>query len=315
MKHKHLVLASFPKPDLTSTVCGLLLFILIAASPARATELVLLDGEDQPITQLIVGTDLNVAVLGAPPGAEYQVRLRNDYNLTVAWADVKIDGNGASSPTTLWKRTGTTGCTPCSDPDPRFHIYETFEDAEADLDGRKLVADLVDPGTQTVIDTRSIKAVVDPERPLIFPADENGCPYFDRLRRENVHLIMRGLPTAVSEVRIFVIEKTDGPTTYLHDLRGPDYRNGQVVAISPSSQLPIYDELIWEKPDDTCETRLVVRFSYGGAQSSDSVALEPGDTVLEGPMLTSDSDKPRSGGGRHPEDDDECEVCDQCQVC
>ena len=330
MQHIRFGILSSSKLNLRGAACGLLLSVLtlcVGAVPAQAVDLVLLDDKDQPITQLVIGTDLRFAVTGAVPYAKYRVEVRNDYNLSIAAAETRADANGVSNPRTAWEKTGVVGCTPCAEPNLRFNVYETFEDARVDLDGRKLVVNLIDPGTQTVLDTKSLNLVVNPTRLLIYPADGSGCPNFDRLRGDNIHLILSGLPTAVTEVRIFVIEKTGPSTSILKDLRGPGFENGQVITISPSSSssssspsssstvLPTYNELIWAAPDDTCETELVIRFSYGGVPSSGNPTLEPGDTVLDGPVLTTSSQGTHSGGGRNPEDNDECEVCDTCQVC
>lgn len=276
---------------------------LLAPGPVSAADLVLFDENYQIPTQITIGTDLWMGVTAATPFTTYKVELVSDLDVLITSMSVQTNNLGQSAVQKFWHETGVIGCDPCIEADARYSLYETYADAEADLDQRTFTVRLIDKNNN-IVDSESFTLVTDPNLARIYVADSQDCPSPQRASGDDLNLVLENLPSTVSEVRVFVIAE---PTisgligSSLQDLRN-SAPNGTVII--PDGN-PIQSQLLWDDPDDVCDFQLVIRYAHNGQTTSTNPLLELGDLNVDGSSLIGE---PGNHGGRWPEDDN-CEVC------
>jgi hypothetical protein len=185
-------------PAPRSWVAALLILTGVACQgphggPQPVDGLVAVDSGGRAVERLQAGSTLHLTAGGLEPGALYEFRLGLDrpapsLREAVSFARVGADARGRVAPFALWFHSGVVGCSLRSEPAgglPPFH-YRTFEQAESELAGRRLVVGVhrVEPsnGERDPLALRSGPALRTLElpitarsAPMVYPSDDSGC--------------------------------------------------------------------------------------------------------------------------------------------
>lgn len=224
------------KPVLMSML-GFLACLSVSAEPR-----LLLSSGAGPITELVVGDDLVMAIEAAEPGQNLELRLLAPDLSIITSAQVKADGRGQVAPTLLWARSGVVGCLPEYRAEVgRFRFFD-YDSAEAHLAGLTVEARVYGEA-QTLLGRQPLRLVRD-EGERAFFSDPNGCPQWDFADDEDVYLTLRHPLPEVFERRIFLLAAPEpgciGPDEPLLDVRSLD---GPQLWVLPGGEL--LTERVW----------------------------------------------------------------------
>ncbi len=257
------------------------LLVLSAAPALTATPKILLGGDVNAGGELTIGGHLDVGVINGEPLRRYTVMLVDEDDQAVtATVDVMTDGAGKTGRHRLWKLTGVVGCDPEAIHDPASYQFESFAEAESELDGRTFRVLLLDgPGSPPG------KAHAKAELPLVvvtpfvtaYPSDNAGCLRTRFKPGEDVYLAISHQDAVDQTFQIYVVEYKESwkDGMPLNDVR-PVGQQPQSVLV-PANVDPWVAPL-WASPV-AGDYQLIVRHGMGTVQnfsSATDVAVDIG---------------------------------------
>jgi hypothetical protein len=223
-----------PAPfTLLAVVLGLLGLCL--APSVMASTILASDGVNA-LTALPLGSNLNVGAAGLTAGREVEIQLIDWNGLIILRQSAVADANGEIASAPLWLRTGIGGCH-CKylgDGYPFRHPYEARQ-----ILGLKVTVQLLDTNDGILLAEQDLP-IIERSRPLVFPANIEGCPQHLVAANESILLLSEG-PTGAATV--FVVAHRDRWSLGMpfQDLRS-GFPQGQDIAASPQG----WNELLWQ---------------------------------------------------------------------
>ncbi|MCG8459607.1 MAG: hypothetical protein MI919_25285 [Holophagales bacterium] len=173
------------------------------APPPPATPEIFLSSDQQPVTELVVGRDLEVALLHGSPNTTYNIALRDEWGDAIASLHLQTSASGNTASTDLWRETGIVGCDPWApDLDPLSYYFFDLPEAESHLPGRTFEV-VVSVGL-TQVASEDIDLVADLSGPVTYLSEHDGCTRHIYFETEEPFLTFVRVP-AVTDTHVFLV--------------------------------------------------------------------------------------------------------------
>ena len=274
--------SSAPTPFILLAVVLGLLGLCLAPS-VMASTILASDGE-HALTVLPLGSDLHVGAVGLTAGREIEIQLIDWNGLTILRQPAVADANGEIASAPLWLRTGIGGCH-C-----RYlgdgYPFRYPSEAQQIL-GLAVTVQLLTRVEGSLLAEQELP-IVESARPLIFPANLEGCPKHLMALDDSILLLSDG-PTGAATV--FVVAHRDRWSLGMpfQDLRS-GFPQGQHIAASPQG----WNELLWQGIESQRgHYDLLIRWHTEGTGPQVPLRLGTHDEIL----LLPTGDDDRTNGG------------------
>lgn len=225
--------SSLRRGALALIACGLL------AAPASAQKVgIQLTNGKMPTSRLAVGDDLFAGLTSASPGATYDLRLISPEGILISGAYGTADAAGNVAPKRIWSRTGVVGCDCAAGADLELYRFETYQQAEYQLNGKTLTVQVL-TSSGVEVGRLSLPVLVT-GREISYFSNAAGCPRQVFRLGEPIYMSFLHADRTRTHRRIFLAESTSWPIGQsILDVRGSAQWSPLPSSTSPVLTLPL----------------------------------------------------------------------------
>ena len=213
--------------------CGLL------AAPASAQKVeIRLSNGSLPTARLAVGDDLFASLSSGSPGANYEFRLLSPEGILISGAYGTADAAGDVFPKKIWGRTGVVGCDCAAGADLELYRFETYQQAEYQLNGKSLTVQVL---TRSGVEVGRIALpVMVTGREISYFSNAVGCPRQVFAVGEPIYMSFLHADRSRTHRRIFLAENRSWPIGQsILDVRGSAQWSPLPSSTSPVITIPL----------------------------------------------------------------------------